>query len=318
MELKPFKMPHTPQTYFLLEALGARKDLPPHDEHNLTKLRRGYLGEQKFFQKIKALLPKKTLAMYSLNLSSNEQAFQLDSLLFFQQKIFHFEIKYFAGDYVLRDGNWFALESNLEITSPLIQLHRSNRLLSQLVRELDWSGDVVSQVVFMHENFTLYGARPEQPLIFLSQLEQRIRRIVANEGVALAEDYHLARKLAERHIVVSKYERPPSYHYDDLWKGIVCDACYGKMQRASERLFVCGNCGKMLDNASALKFNVKHLLLLFPDSPLTVASIYDWCGGEIPKRTIRNHFDAYAFRHPSKRKVTFSLPKELTQFTPFF
>ncbi|HLR63975.1 MAG TPA: nuclease-related domain-containing protein [Pseudogracilibacillus sp.] len=317
MEINHFQEPHTPQLYLVLQALATRKNLSPQDAQKLAQLRRGQLGERAFFEKIKPHLPKDVLIMHSLNLYHQDNAFQIDHLLFFHQKLYLFETKYFAGDYLLHDGIWTALESNQEINSPLNQLNRSSQLLSRLVRSMGWSGKIVGQVTFMHEAFTLYGARPEQAFIFLSQFERKLKRIFANEGAPLPQEYELAQKLAQLHRPTNHYDRRPDYTYDQLWKGVICPACQHRMQRKTERFFYCPSCQTKHRTREVLFFNVKQFFLLFPEYPFTIAHIHDWCGGQISKRSIRNILEPYAVRTPHKRGVTFALPKHLKEFSPF-
>src|SRR5699024_6229257 len=133
MVLDPFRKPKLPRSLLYLQYLQGRMPLSRQYARQYTIMQSGYIGEMKFYEKMIHLLPENSLILYSLNLSYRDAFFQLDSILFVQNKLIHFEIKYYKGDYVLHDDNWFAAKSKQEINNPLMQLRRASSFLRQVV-----------------------------------------------------------------------------------------------------------------------------------------------------------------------------------------
>ena len=80
------------------------------------------------------------------------------------------EIKYFRGDYIIRNNQWFTLPTDREISNPFIQLKRTETNVRQLLQTSNFSKKVIANVVFMHEEFTLYQASPQLPMVLPMQV----------------------------------------------------------------------------------------------------------------------------------------------------
>lgn len=294
MAINAHQKPHLPNQLITLHYLRSRMELTPALAQHYDKLQRGYTGEKKFYERMTHILPEDTLTMYSLDLPHRDTSFQLDNILFFSGTIYLFEIKYFFGDYTIDGGNWFATTGSMrEINNPFTQLKRASSFFRQLSSDLGWSGNVIGQLVFMHEAFTLYGARPDDPIIFLSQFDRKIRRMLTQERPAGSAELRLAHKLAARHQTTNRYEQPINYDYNSLWKGLVCPTCTRRMQRTSQRSFLCPSCGGVTQAQQAIIYNIRQYAYLFPDRPVTVRAIFDWLGGEVHRDSIRRTLTAY-------------------------
>lgn len=288
MLIDSFRKPRVPNIYHRLHYLQGRTNLPQDVVRQFERLQRGYIGEKKFYKKMCTLLPGNSLILYSLNLTYRDASFQLDSLLFLGGKVVVFEIKYFSGDYVVQGADWFVANTNQSINNPLRQLERSQVFLRQVVQEYGFSGQVDGRVVFMHEHFYLYGARVENPIIFLPQIEREISRLVKNTRTAGPGERRLAKSLVKHHVPENRYEQMPTYQYEELWKGLNCPSCCGMMERQSQRSFICSSCSSAYNHTEVLLFNIKQFITLFPERKLTVRAISDWCGGAIGEHSIRN------------------------------
>lgn len=307
MTIKNHAKPIVPSRFILIQSLISRMSLPPELQKEYDILRRGHIGEQKFYQSITPLLPDSSLSLYSLDLKHRDASFQMDNLLFYSGQIYLFEIKYFAGDYIIDKGNWFTLDSQTEINSPFTQLRRASSFLRQTVAELGWRGDVIGNLVFMHEAFTLYGALADDPIIFLSQFERKMKRIIANRRPAGLAEFQIAKQLTARHQTINQYEQPISYNYESMWKGLVCPECYDKLKRVSKKNFYCSSCKSTMNVLDPLLFNIRQYHFLFPDRTITTNDIYDWIGGEIHQRTIRRTLLEHGMMNKSGRNISFSL-----------
>src|SRR5699024_4099566 len=191
-----------------------------------------------------------------------------------------------------------AAKSKQEINNPLIQLRRASSFLRQVVKEIGWRGEVEGRLVFMHASFYLYGARYGDPVIFLPQVEREIGQIVANHSGPMAPEKQLAETLVARHEEVSRYEQPPAYDYNALWKGLNCGNCFeGRLVRESERLFCCSKCLTKIGQEEALIYNIRQFVFLFDKRKLRTGVIYEWCGGIVSKfiigRILKKYYHSF-------------------------
>jgi len=307
MTLENHAQPIVPSRFILIQSLRSRMSLPPELEKEYDRLHRGHIGEQKFSQSITPLLPDSFLSLYSLDLKHRDASFQIDNLLFCAGQIYLFEIKYFAGDYIIHHGNWFTLESQIEINNPFTQLRRASSFLRQTVQELGWRGEVIESLVFMHDAFTLFGASPDDPIIFLSQFQRKMKRIITNGRPAGPGEIRLAKQLAARHQTTNQYEQAIPYQYENLWKGLICPQCYARLERVSKRSVKCLPCNRAIPMLDSLLFNIQQYHFLFPDRSITVSNIFDWTGGEVHRRTIRRILLEHGMIDKSGRNTEFLL-----------
>src|SRR5690625_2688818 len=127
------KKPQIPPELTLYNFLQVRKTLSPEEETIFNNLQKGYIGEQNFVKFLNKNLQDEKLLLNSLTLSYNNSTFQIDSLLFWHDTIYLFEVKNFEGDFYIKEKNWYIAPSGKEINNPLIQLARSESLLRQLI-----------------------------------------------------------------------------------------------------------------------------------------------------------------------------------------
>lgn len=132
----PHSKPLVPPELQILLYLDARMDLLPRDQKNLNNLKKGYEGELKFFHLLEKELTSKCIRLYDLLLESNQTEFQIDNLLIYQNVIYMNEVKYYGGDFFLRNDKWYVAASEKEIRNPILQLQRSEYLLRQLLQQM--------------------------------------------------------------------------------------------------------------------------------------------------------------------------------------
>ena len=110
----------------------------------------------------------------------------------------------------------------------------------------------------------------------------------------------LAKKLTSLHIKNSPMKQLPKYGYDQLKRGVTCEACNSFSISIKGSLCICKKCGfeELVEN-TVLR-SVSEFKNLFPDSKITTNVIYDWCQLSTSKRTIRrilqNNFNKVGVR----------------------
>src|SRR5690625_471256 len=163
--------PQVPPELQLFTFLNTRKILSPKEEQTYHYLQKGYIGERNFFNFLNENLPENKLLLNSLRLRSDNSEFQLDSLLFWQNSIYLFEVKNFEGDFFVQGKNWYVATTGKEINNPLIQLARSESLLRQLIHQLGFKFEVKSHLVFINPEFALFQAPMNLPIILFRSEE---------------------------------------------------------------------------------------------------------------------------------------------------
>ncbi|WP_390285435.1 nuclease-related domain-containing protein [Ureibacillus sp. GCM10028918] len=264
-----------PNELVILKALRNRMNLSKTDQQNYTSLKKGFEGELLF----DLLLEKLECDCFVLNdllLKTNNQTFQIDSLIIFSNVVYLLEIKNYSGNYRYKSEKLFQKEQT-EITNPLIQLYRTESLLRQLFLKLNFNFSIQSSVIFINPEFTLYQAPLDIPFIFPSQLNSFIKSVNSHQSKLNEQHKKLAEHLSSLHIEHNPYQHCPPYNYQQLRKGMPCPACFSFSITITGKKCTCTSCGNTELVESAVVRNVKEFKLLFPDEKVTTSKMYEWC-----------------------------------------
>ncbi len=234
-----------PLELLLLRSIQARMKVFEKTENQIITLEKGYHGEKMFDQRLEKL-SLDCLIINDLLLETANTHYQIDSLLVSPPKIHIFEVKNFEGDYLIED-NRLRLISGKEIKNPLIQLSRTESLFRQLLQQHGYNQKVEAHLVFINPEFYLYGASPNLPIIFPSQLERFMNQLNSQSSKLVGKHYALAEKLMELHVKDSPFSLLPEYSFDGLAKGILCEGC-GELE--------------MFDSGLTTTLHVRNVVLL--------------------------------------------------------
>ncbi|SOB99356.1 nuclease-like protein [Ureibacillus xyleni] len=199
--------------------------------------------------------------------------------------IYLFEVKNFEGDFYYQ-SNRFYMRPKTEIVDPLIQLKRTESLLSMLLQKIGYNIPINAWVVFINSEFTLYQSPLDLPLIFPTQINRFLKQLDTNTSKVSQKHRALAEKLCSLHVQDNPYKQLPSYEYDQLRKGIACDMCNGLLVLVEGKKCICTKCGHHETVESAVLRSVKEFKLLFPNERVTTNAIFDWCKVVTSKRRI--------------------------------
>src|SRR5690625_2703074 len=288
MKYMPHSKPLMPSGLQIFSSLNARMNLTSNDKRIFHNLQKGYEGELKFSRFLEKGITGDCIQLYDLLLESNQSEFQIDNLLIYQDTIFMNEVKYHEGDFLVSGDKWYMISSEKEIRNPIFQLQRSEFLLRQLLQQIGFHFNVEAKLVFVHPEFTLYQAPYDQPIVFPTQLNRYIKQLNHTPSRLTDKHHNLAKQLIHRHITTSRHERLPDYHYDDLKKGILCNACGGFMITLSIFKLNCNNCGYGEYMDSGIMRTVSEFHKLFPNRKITTSAINNWCNNVCSKKSIRN------------------------------
>lgn len=265
----------------LLRCLNTRKKLSIPESNYYLNLEKGFIGEQKFDLWLENL-SNDWLILNDLLLESNNTVFQIDTLLISQETIYLFEVKNYEGDFYMEGDRWYTL-SKAEIKNPLLQLKRSESLFRRLLQDLGYNTLIESYVIFINPDFHLYQAPLNYPIIFPTQLNRFFNKKNMTSFRLTDRHVKIADQLISMHLKESPYMRSHEYVYDELEKGISCGLCHSFI----EETLVCAKCGYKEDNTSAVLRSVEEFKLLFPDKPITVDGMQEWCKVISSKKVIR-------------------------------
>lgn len=201
-----------------------------------------------------------------------------------------FEVKNYEGDYYYEDEKLFVMNKT-EVTNPLIQLSRSETLLGQLLHQLGYHSQIDAKVIFINPEFSLFQAPLGKPLILPTQVKRFLNRVNTTPLKLNRKHRILAEKLASLHITESPYQQLPSYSYNQVRKGLICNKCSSFILAVQGRSCLCQECGSKENLSLALIRSVKEYKLLFPKRKVTTTEIYFWCNEIIPKQRVRRFLE---------------------------
>ncbi|WP_174732889.1 nuclease-related domain-containing protein [Mesobacillus harenae] len=265
--------------------LSTRMKLDGKEKSHYLNLKKGYEGELKF-DLLAEILREERYVINDLLLEVNNSYFQIDTLIISQEIIYLLDIKNYEGDFSLEADKLCALSTNREYKNPLYQLKRSESLFRQLLHNLNTDYLIEASIIFINPEFTLYHASVNYPIILPTQLNRFFYDL--NRAQSRLNDGHkkLARKLISLHQTKNPFTVLPQYYYDQLRKGIYCNACKSFQISIKNTSFVCGVCGEYEKIEQAILRNVDEFKLLFPDRLITTLNIHDWCNPGLNKKTL--------------------------------
>src|SRR5690625_882732 len=231
-------------------------------------LKKGYEGEL-IFDSYTVKLQCECLILNDLLLEANSTAFQIDSLIITQKKMYFYDVKNFEGDYYYKSDKLYK-KPELEFINPLHQLSRGESLLRQLLLSRGFNLPIDSSLVFINQRFTLYQAPLDKPIILPTQVKDSLNHLNIQPSKLTNKHRELADQLISLHKTDSPHKQIPTYAFDQLRKGICCKKCQYE---------------EPLDEA--ILRSIKEFTILFPDKKITSNTIQQWCQ-IVPTRRIRN------------------------------
>lgn len=299
-----YKTRQKPQELLILELLNQRMKLGKSDLQHYLSLRKGYEGEI-YFDSFTEKLSCDCLILNDLLLEVNSTVFQIDSLIIMQGKIHFFEVKTFSGDYYFEAGQLFK-RPKFEVTNPLHQMSRSKSLLRQLLLNLGYHLEIHASVVFTSDDFYLYQAPLDKPIIFPNQIQRHIDTL-NSITTKLTEKYKkLADQLLALNITDSPFKQIPVYSYEQLQKGIICSKCQSFQLHVGRYYCVCSSCGNRETVVDTVLRSIRDLQYLFPEKTITTNLIHDWCQS-VPKRRVRSILQDQFYRIGEHRWTYYKL-----------
>jgi len=183
-------------------------------------MEKGYDGEIFFDKRVIERVEADALVLNDLQLTISDQSVQIDSLIITPEIVYLYEIKNYKGDYQMSEGQLMTLTGK-EIGNPLTQLTRTTSLLRQLFQQWHVSLAVEGAVTYVNPTFTLYHARPKDPIILPNQLQAHFSKLNSQRKSLSRSQRYLAERLLFEHRNEKDFLKLiPEYDYENLKKGI--------------------------------------------------------------------------------------------------
>ncbi|WP_058306159.1 nuclease-related domain-containing protein [Gracilibacillus massiliensis] len=280
-----------PYELILYEYLRIRRGLSSDENSKYRKLKKGYEGELLFDAYIDNLSCD-YLSLTDLWFSHNNRFFQVDNILLMNNTIYMYEVKNFLGNYYYENEKLF-IEPNQEVDDPLTQLKRSEALLRQLLKNLEFLNHVQAKVVFVNPEFTLLQAPRTSKIVLPSQLNRYFHKLQQAPTRLDISFHHLAEKLQSIRLEKSPYIQYPIYDYNQLKKGIPCRSCHKFFETVEGRTCICHYCGMREALHSAVLRAIEEFAFLFPDQRITTDRVSHWIHLSLPEKRIRYVLNKY-------------------------
>lgn len=279
----------------LFRSLNSRMTLTSKDMSTYINLEKGFEGEKRFDVMLEEKVPGDFLILPDLLYDDKGSKFQIDTFLISRFRNYLFEIKNSEGDYYYEKGKWYH-NSGEEISDPLSQLQRTQRLLSRQLKEHGYNIPLEAFVIFVNPEFNLLQAPRDSPIILPAQLNRFLKSLNIGSYKLNQQQRQLSANMLSWRTHISPYQFLPSYTYDEVGKGLACGRCHTLMTDQTQtpsKILTCHRCDDTEPVTSAVLRTIDEFVLLFPDIKMTTHAVYEWCGGVVSKLTIWKILSTY-------------------------
>lgn len=288
-----------------LEVLKRRMNFSGFHQEMLYKNKVGFLGERKFHERLKKELNSDVIQLFDVKLRTGESECQIDCLLIFQYECVILELKNYAGNFVMRNNDWFLI-SGKQIDNPVNQLQRQRVRLEKFFEENKINLKINQKLVFINQKFVLYEAKRDFNVIMPGQIDWLIEEL--NKIPCRVSQHHqkIVDTIQMKSLKKSRYETDLEYEYDRLFKGITCVKCESFVEfdfDVSRKNVQCPKCGEAeLVDAAVLR-NIKDYIILFPEEQVTVGRMLDWMGSVLSEKQMRRIMKKYGEKQGIARRT---------------
>lgn len=269
------------------ESLNSRLSLSKDDRAIYSHFKIGFEGETLFDSYVESILSGDVLVLHDLLLSVNGSSIQIDSLILLNNRVYLFEIKNYKGEYRFESGKYIS-KTGYSIVSPNNQLERTTTLFNQLMKQWNYSVNINENLVFINNEFTLFGAPPDDSVCLPTQVHTFLRNLNSQETALNPKMRQLANRLLDNHKQSVPFQlKLPAYEWKDLHKGPTCERCRSFAVEYTQRSCTCKACGLKTPKIHNIVGNIDEIRLLFPEMKITTHIVYEWLDGRATVRTIR-------------------------------
>lgn len=295
-----------------LRALKWRLPLNDDFENYLSRLERGFHGENEFSKKLVAY--NEYAHLYDFTFEIDGSTRQIDAILLFNNECVIFEVKNYMGDFIYKDDEFYTYHTMQKISSPIRQLDDAAEKFSELLYRLGKRRSVRKFVVFINEEFHLYQAPDHRSIITRPQLRRALNSLTRHQRPANSATLELRDTLLKLNI---KDTRPAKvlYQYDDLKKGLFCYKDGTVLERSGRTEYSCTTCDSKISVKDLILETAREFSILFPKEKITVPALIDFSGGLLTKHNLQKVLREECDRLSKARGTFYTLREDKKQFT---
>lgn len=289
-----------------LRALKWRLPLNDDFENYLSRLERGFHGENEFSKRLADY--NEYAHVYDFTFEIDGSTRQIDAILLFNNECVIFEVKNYVGDFIYKDDEFYTYHTMQKISSPIRQVDDAAEKFRELLHRLGVRPAVRKFVVFINEEFHLYQAPDHRSIITRPQLRRALNNLTRHQRPVNSATIALRNTLLKLNI---KDTRPAKvfYQYDDLKKGLFCYKDGAVLESHSRVSLICPICGSKTSVKDAVLQSAQDFNTLFPREKLTIPALYDFSGGLLSKYNLRKALSETCDRHSQARGTYYTFPK---------
>ncbi|UTH13222.1 nuclease-related domain-containing protein [Macrococcus equipercicus] len=295
--IKPFTQN---STAYLLQQKLLRHGLTEHETKELRKHQDGSRGET-WFARAVAENCDEAIIYFDLVLTLMGKEFQIDCLIIMHDELYIFEVKWTNHDIICRNCTYYFLDSNVEIITYSQQAVRTKQLFRLLLERNNLHYSTYYYHVFANPDRKIYGITPDDRCLTYHDVTPFLQQC---SRVPMFYDHTaLHRTLMKHALTHSRYEQTVIFDYKQAARGVFCP-CSQLISKATNKNFRC-RCGKTFTTREFLDIALYDFRTLFPELPISVPAIHDWCLKLVSERTIRRYLMNYYVPHGNKRATTY-------------
>ncbi|QIK51196.1 NERD domain-containing protein [Jeotgalibaca porci] len=273
------KSRNIPAELRVLESLNGRMAFLPEVDRQLRNMRDGLAGECRLDLALESVSDC-VIQISDFTLARN-QLCQIDAVLVSANGIYLLDAKNWSGRHTVGDKGFERLTND-----PLDQLKRAEKLFCRMLEYERIPLQVLSRLVFVNPEMTLYGVQPEMPIVLPQQLPEFVSEIKRHAGVLTEWEMRVAQRILAKHSEDNPYRLKVDYTWETVGKGMLCTSCRRLLVEKSHKYMWCPVCQVVESKGAALLRTKAEMDVLFPGCKPEVDRLYRFCGGMVSKRGI--------------------------------
>ena len=267
-------------------------------QRKLTRLLAGKMGEEEVVEVLKKYLPKEWLILRNVWLEIDGNRTEIDILVVAPKYYWVIEVKNYEGKFEYQDHLCYLNQK--QIPDQLAAYRNRMRIVKHIIQKIPRYVPVVcGSMVFINERCQVTCEElPDCSLVMRYQLvwhiqemlklhQQLTHYIKIEDSLTLVQNYQIDNPFQPEQLNKSDF--------DKMAKGFCCPKCRKINSQLEHRHVRCNNCQHRVTKTEAVLRAVCELGVLYYDEPsiITTARIFEFVGGAVNLRTIRNILKAY-------------------------
>lgn len=290
-----------PLNLLIMEALSRRLVLTLVAKRYLENLLFGYQGELDFDALIEKWL-RSGIVLKDVKLKTPLGNCQIDVMIIKGDVIFIYEVKNYLGRHVYKETSLSRM-TGTNFDNPDMQLAKHYNRLKSLLDKEGLHFRIVKKVVYINPAMTMYEAPEQNDFIMHGEIEDHLKKVNQMPDAPSYQHNQLIRELKANAAADIRFDDIPEYMFEDLMKGLYCANCNSLSIEYGRNVGICTCCNHQDKIAEMIQRNIIEYKILFPNEPMKLQIISEWCGGEFNRKRIYRGMKKFEERGQTKIKI---------------